>query len=175
MSSTSLSGRASDLPYGSSEAGSRGLGSDTRRTRAQVQVRALLNDTVGTLAGGRYSDSNVVMGIILGTGTNGAYVEKISNIATLPARPGRQDPSNEMVVNTEWGGYKSPLLPMTADDYASDAAGANPGECHFEKLISGYYMGEAVRCLTPAALLAPCRSQQQNQCAVPHCLRSAIC
>ena len=116
-----------------------------------MQVRALLNDTVGTLAGGRYSDSNVVMGIILGTGTNGAYVEKISNIGTLPARPGGQDPSNEMVVNTEWGGYQSPLLPMTADDYASDAAGANPGECHFEKLISGYYMGEAVRSLHPCS------------------------
>ena len=114
-------------------------------------MRALLNDTVGTLAGGRYSDGNVVMGIILGTGTNGAYVEKISNIGTLPARPGRQDPSNEMVVNTEWGGYQSPLLPMTADDYASDAAGANPGECHFEKLISGYYMGEAVRSLHPCS------------------------
>ena len=49
-----------------------------------------------------------------------------------------------MVINTEWGGYMSPLLPMTADDHATDEAGPNPGKCYFEKLISGLYMGEAV-------------------------------
>lgn len=109
-------------------------------------MRALLNDTVGTLAGGRYSDSKVVMGIILGTGTNGCYVERVSNIKTLP-KEHTQDPEGSMVVNMEWGSYISSMLPMTADDYASDAAGANPGKCYFEKLISGMFMGEAVsRC-----------------------------
>lgn len=162
------------MPYRSSEAGVKGLRGDTGRARAQVQVRALLNDTVGTLAGGRYSDSNVVMGIILGTGTNGAYVEKISNIGTLPARPGGQDPSNEMVVNTEWGGYQSPLLPMTADDYASDAAGANPGECHFRSSSPATTWGRRCAPSTPAARLAPWRSQQQDQIQFLHRLRSAM-
>lgn len=114
----------------------------------QIEVRALLNDTVGTLACGRYSDSNVLMGIILGTGTNGCYVEKVGQIHKLAGDPER-NPSSSMVVNMEWGGYISPLLPMTADDYASDAAGANPGKCFFEKLISGMFMGEAVSFLLP--------------------------
>ena len=52
------------------------------------------------------------------------------------------------MVNMEWGGYTSDLLPMTADDVASDAAGANPGQMHFEKLTSGMFMGEAVSALT---------------------------
>ena len=43
----------------------------------QVQIRALLNDTVGTLASGRYSDPQVTMGIILGTGTNCCYIEQV--------------------------------------------------------------------------------------------------
>ena len=43
----------------------------------QVQIRALLNDTVGTLASGRYRDPQVTMGIILGTGTNCCYIEQV--------------------------------------------------------------------------------------------------
>lgn len=115
----------------------------------QVQIRALLNDTVGTLASGRYNDPDVTMGIILGTGTNGAYVEETKKITKLKSK----NLANEnMIINTEWGGYMSPLLPMTADDYATDEAGSNPGVCYFEKLISGLYMGEAV-CSTLSSTL----------------------
>lgn len=112
----------------------------------QVQIRALLNDTVGTLACGRYSSPDVTMGIILGTGTNCCYIEKMDNIKKLkdPSKGSSQD---SMVINMEWGSYISDLLPMTADDYASDATGANPGKCFFEKLISGMFMGESVRFL----------------------------
>jgi hypothetical protein len=39
-----------------------------------------VNDTVGTLAGGIYADNDVVAAIILGTGTNAAYVEHASAI-----------------------------------------------------------------------------------------------
>lgn len=108
----------------------------------QVCIRALLNDTVGTLASGRYNDPDVLVGIILGTGTNGAYVEATKNIKKL--KPEQRENDN-MVINTEWGGFMSPLLPMTADDYATDESAPNPGVCFFEKLISGLYMGEAVR------------------------------
>lgn len=47
-----------------------------------------VNDTVGTLAGGRYVDNDVVAAVILGTGTNAAYVEHANAIpkwnGTLP-------------------------------------------------------------------------------------------
>lgn len=39
-----------------------------------------VNDTVGTLAGGRYDDNDVVAAVILGTGTNAAYVERADAI-----------------------------------------------------------------------------------------------
>ncbi|OAY67667.1 Hexokinase-1 [Ananas comosus] len=41
-----------------------------------MRVAVLVNDTVGTLAGGRYHDEDVAVAVILGTGTNAAYVEK---------------------------------------------------------------------------------------------------
>lgn len=84
------------------------------------------------------------MGIILGTGTNCCYVEKTENIKKLQEAQ-KAHSQESMVINMEWGSYISELLPMTADDYASDAAGANPGKCFFEKLISGMFMGESVR------------------------------
>ena len=39
-----------------------------------------MNDTVGTLAGARYKDDECMVAVILGTGTNAAYVEHASNI-----------------------------------------------------------------------------------------------
>jgi hexokinase len=34
-----------------------------------------VNDTVGTLAAGRYVDDDTMVAIVLGTGTNAAYIE----------------------------------------------------------------------------------------------------
>jgi hexokinase len=42
-----------------------------------------INDTVGTLAAGSYKDEDVVIGVILGTGSNAAYVEKANDIPKL--------------------------------------------------------------------------------------------
>lgn len=42
-----------------------------------------INDTVGTLAAGRYNDEDVVIGVILGTGSNAAYVEEASAVQKL--------------------------------------------------------------------------------------------
>ncbi len=38
---------------------------------------ALLNDTVGVMAAGRYYDPATEIGMIIGTGTNACYVEKV--------------------------------------------------------------------------------------------------
>lgn len=35
-----------------------------------------VNDTIGTLAGGRFYNQDVIAAVILGTGTNAAYVER---------------------------------------------------------------------------------------------------
>lgn len=53
-----------------------------------------MNDTVGTLAGGRHSNRGVVAAVILGTGTNAAYVE---HAHAIPKLHGVLPKSGEMV------------------------------------------------------------------------------
>ena len=42
-----------------------------------------VNDAVGTLAGARYWDDDVMVAVILGTGTNACYIEQIDAIPKL--------------------------------------------------------------------------------------------
>ena len=44
-------------------------------------MAALINDSVGTLAGGCYVDADTKIGVILGTGTNACYVERADAIS----------------------------------------------------------------------------------------------
>ncbi|KAK8959293.1 Hexokinase-1 [Platanthera guangdongensis] len=112
------------------------------RQGLDMRVAALVNDTVGTLAGGRYSDKDVVSAVILGTGTNAAYVEKAH---AIPKWHGLLPKSGEMVINMEWGNFCSSHLPLTDYDLSLDAESLNPGEQIFEKIISGMYLGEILR------------------------------
>lgn len=102
-----------------------------RLGRSDSELVCLVNDTVGTLAAGALSHGggDVQIGLILGTGTNAAFL----------------DPQTGLVVNTEWGAFSSPLLPETAVDVEVDRASPHPGQQRFEKLISGYYLGEILR------------------------------
>ncbi|KAJ4787510.1 Hexokinase [Rhynchospora pubera] len=112
------------------------------RQGLNMRVTALVNDTVGTLAGGRYDDNDVLVAVILGTGTNAAYVERAN---AIPKWHGLLSKSGDMVINMEWGNFKSSLLPITEYDEALDFESLNPGEQIYEKLISGMYLGEIVR------------------------------
>lgn len=112
------------------------------RRNLDMNVTALLNDTVGTLAGGRFYDSNVVAAVILGTGMNAAYVEKTENILKPYGVPPK---SGQMVINTEWGNFNSSHLPLTVFDRALDDDSPNRGKQVLEKMLSGRYLGEIVR------------------------------
>ena len=57
-------------------------------------VMKQINDAVGTLAGARYYDKDVVAGVIFGTGTNAAYVEKAN---AIPKWEGELPNSGDMV------------------------------------------------------------------------------
>ncbi|CAL9764331.1 unnamed protein product [Musa acuminata subsp. burmannicoides] len=107
-----------------------------------MRVSALVNDTIGTLAGARYYDNDVIVGVILGTGTNAAYVERAH---AIPKWHGLLPKSGEMVINMEWGNFRSSHLPTTDYDQTLDTESLNPGEQIFEKLISGMYLGEILR------------------------------
>ncbi|XP_027358112.1 hexokinase-1-like [Abrus precatorius] len=107
-----------------------------------MRVAALVNDTVGTVARGRFSNQDVIAGVILGTGTNAAYVE---HAHAIPKWHGPLPKSGKMVINMEWGNFRSSHLPLTEYDQALDAESLNPGEQIFEKIISGMYLGDIVR------------------------------
>ncbi|CAL9218020.1 unnamed protein product [Arabidopsis halleri] len=105
-----------------------------------MRVSALVNDGVGTLAGARYSEEDVMIGVILGTGTNACYVEQKHAIPKLQSNSS----SGTTIINTEWGGF-SKVLPQTIFDQEMDANSPNRGEHLYEKMISGMYLGEIVR------------------------------
>lgn len=110
-----------------------------------ARVVALLNDSVGTLAGGRYADPSVELGVILGTGTNAAYVESAAAVTKLAPRAAARLRTGKVVVNTEWGNFADVSLPTLPADLALDAATPHAGEQLMEKQMSGMYMGEIAR------------------------------
>ena len=117
--------------------------------RLPVRVAALVNDTVGTLMARSYSSpgkTGTLLGAIFGTGTNGAYVEKLSKI-TKEMEGDFDKSTGEMVVNTEWGSFDNDLnvLPNTKYDQILDKESVNPGIQMFEKRISGMFLGEILR------------------------------
>ncbi|MFH1830312.1 MAG: hypothetical protein ABH871_06010 [Pseudomonadota bacterium] len=105
-----------------------------------IEIAALANDTVGTIAAKSYEDPDCDVGIIFGTGTNACYREKISNIQKLK---GSFESKDHMIINIEWGNFDK--LPMTEFDLKLDKATNNPGKQKMEKMISGMYLGEIAR------------------------------
>ncbi|KAI8549504.1 hypothetical protein RHMOL_Rhmol06G0029900 [Rhododendron molle] len=111
------------------------------RQGVDMRVSALVNDTVGTLAGARYWDDDVMVAVILGTGTNACYVECVDAIPKLQSH---NSSSGRTIINMEWGAFSNGI-PLTQFDRDMDAASINPGEQIFEKTIAGMYLGEIVR------------------------------
>lgn len=125
------------------------LQTEIDRLGLPVRVAALVNDTVGTLMARSYTSpgkQGTVLGAIFGTGTNGAYIEKLSNLKKEVQ--GQFDESTgDMVINTEWGSFDNQLnvLPNTTWDIKLDKDSNNPGIQMFEKRVSGMFLGEILR------------------------------
>ncbi|OVA18573.1 Hexokinase [Macleaya cordata] len=96
------------------------------RRGLDMRVSALVNDIVGTLAGARYWDDDVMVAVILGTGTNACYIERIDAIPKLQGQ-GQVPISGSTIINTEWGAFSNGL-PLTDFDKDMNAASINPGE-----------------------------------------------
>ncbi|CAH8516822.1 unnamed protein product [Schistosoma turkestanicum] len=108
-----------------------------------VKCVAVVNDTVGTLASCALEDSKCAVGLIIGTGTNVAYIEDSSKVELME---NKDEP--EVVINTEWGafGEKGELdIWRTQFDKSLDKESLQPGKQLYEKMISGMYLGELVR------------------------------
>lgn len=105
-----------------------------------INITALVNDTVGTMAACAYKEKDCDVGVILGTGTNACYVEKIKNIKK---NKNLSLPGGNMIINIEWGNFNK--LNQNKYDLVLDRDSLNKGKQVLEKMVSGMYLGEIVR------------------------------
>ncbi|KAL0964685.1 hypothetical protein UPYG_G00327550 [Umbra pygmaea] len=113
-----------------------------RREEFDLDVVAIVNDTVGTMMTCAYEDPNCEVGLIAGTGSNACYMEEMKNIETVEGDEGR------MCVNMEWGAFgDNGCLDdfRTEFDRTVDEYSLHPGKQRYEKMCSGMYLGEIVR------------------------------
>ncbi|KAK0273729.1 hexokinase [Friedmanniomyces endolithicus] len=110
-----------------------------------IKLTALINDTTGTLIASSYTDSEMKIGCIFGTGCNAAYMEHFSEIPKLAHM--KVDPKQEIAINCEWGAFDNEhkILPRTQYDVIIDKDSPRPGQQSFEKMIAGLYLGELFR------------------------------
>ncbi|XP_045616987.2 hexokinase-1 isoform X1 [Procambarus clarkii] len=115
-----------------------------RRKDLGITVTAVLNDTTGTLVMGAYMNKSCALGMILGTGCNGCYIEKVERIEKWLGRHSEA----EMVVDIEWGAFgDNGVLDFikTEWDRAVDEQSLLVHSYTFEKYFAGKYLGDLYR------------------------------
>ncbi|XP_076845212.1 hexokinase-4 isoform X1 [Brachyhypopomus gauderio] len=113
-----------------------------RRGDFEMDVVAMVNDTVATMISCYYEDRSCEVGMIVGTGCNACYMEEMCTVELVEGEEGR------MCVNTEWGAFggNGELEDFRLEyDRVVDEMSLNPGKQLYEKMIGGKYMGELVR------------------------------
>ena len=99
---------------------------------------SILNDTSATLLAGKLASGRQYsgyIGFILGTGTNTSYIESSQQIGKVPSE---SFTGKNQIINVESGGFAVDLSDLDADFYKTTA---HPDTYHFEKIISGAYLG----------------------------------
>lgn len=115
-----------------------------RRKDLDITVTAILNDTTGTLVMGAYLDKRCALGMILGTGCNGCYIEKVERIEKWLGKHSEA----EMIVDIEWGAFgDNGVLDFikTEWDRAVDDQSLLVHSYTFEKYFAGKYLGDLYR------------------------------
>uniref|UniRef100_H0V5C4 Phosphotransferase n=1 Tax=Cavia porcellus TaxID=10141 RepID=H0V5C4_CAVPO len=96
-----------------------------RRGDFEMDVVAMVNDTVATMISCYYEDRQCEVGMIVGTGCNACYMEEMQNVELVEGDEGR------MCVNTEWGafGNSGELDEFLLEyDRMVDESSVNPGQ-----------------------------------------------
>ncbi|KAG8194447.1 hypothetical protein JTE90_011055 [Oedothorax gibbosus] len=117
----------------------------SKKKGVDVDVVAVINDATGTMMMGSYLDKRSAIGLILGTGCNAAYFEKVERIEKWE---GKHPGINEVIIDIEWGAFgdNKVLDFMKTDiDFAVDQNSLLVNSFTFEKLFAGKYIGEIVR------------------------------
>eukprot|EP00922_Rhytidocystis_sp_ex-Travisia-forbesii_P048464 GHVS01072193.1.p1 GENE.GHVS01072193.1~~GHVS01072193.1.p1 ORF type:complete len:566 (+),score=91.08 GHVS01072193.1:55-1752(+) len=130
-------GRATDDPVEGEDVGVL-MSNAFKRNDVPAYLSAIANDTVGTLLSCAYqkpaNTPECLVGVILGTGMNGCYVEPHHKEFGYIGQ----------IINIECGNF-SRELPLTDIDVQVDWETANRGRQLLEKLCSGAYLGELIR------------------------------
>lgn len=124
------------------------LQNEISKRELPIEIVALINDTVGTLVASYYTDPETKMGVIFGTGVNGAFYDVVSDIEKLEGKLADDIPRDSpMAINCEYGSFDNEhlVLPRTKYDVDVDEQSPRPGQQAFEKMTSGYYLGELLR------------------------------
>jgi hexokinase len=105
----------------------------------------LINDTTGTLIASAYTDPEMKIGCIFGTGVNAAYMENAGSVPKI-AHLGLAD-DTPVAINCEYGAFDNEhvVLPRTQYDIIIDRDSPRPGQQAFEKMTAGLYLGEIFR------------------------------
>jgi hexokinase len=105
----------------------------TSRGLTNIEITALVNDTVATLLAGAYLDQTVDIGSICGTGYNSCYVETQAGV------------TKGEIINIEAGGFSHKTLRENVFDIEVDIQSEIPGVYRLEKMVAGRYLGEILR------------------------------
>ncbi|KAL2787284.1 hexokinase-domain-containing protein [Aspergillus keveii] len=110
-----------------------------------IKVAALINDTTGTMIASSYTDPEMKIGCIFGTGVNAAYMEDAGSVPKLAHH--NLPPDMPVAINCEYGAFDNEhiVLPLTKYDHIIDRDSPRPGQQAFEKMTAGLYLGEIFR------------------------------
>ncbi|KAL1643665.1 hypothetical protein SLS58_004680 [Diplodia intermedia] len=143
----------------------------------KLRIAAITNDTVATYASLAYSikvssNSRVVMGLVVGTGTNATVPMTVDSLGSFKTHfldlPAGTSPQNaKVVVNTEWSvcGTERPLKKLqvpTIWDAELDRACDAPGFQPVEYMTAGRYLGELVRLVLIQLLPEHCGGAKED-------------
>lgn len=110
-----------------------------------IKVAALINDTTGTMIASAYTDPEMKIGCIFGTGVNAAYMEDVGSVPKLAHM--NLPPDMPVAINCEYGAFDNErvVLPLSKYDEIIDRDSPRPGQQAFEKMTAGLYLGEIFR------------------------------
>lgn len=116
------------------------------RNKVQFKSIKVINDTVASLLAGlsRKDKCDAYIGLIVGTGTNMAFLARENKIAKL----NKPDSQNMIPVNLESGNFFPSYL-TEYDSVVDRGEGEVPGSQRFEKAVSGMYLGKVFRAVYP--------------------------
>jgi len=136
-----------------------------------VKVVAILNDTTGTLVAGAHDYPDTAIGLILGTGTNGAYLENIDKIIRWES--GSKEGVHEVIIDPEWGAFgDNGCIDFIKSDWDRelDRNSLLPASFTYEKYFAGKYLGELTRLVLlsvyTAGLLGECPAKLKDSDAI---------